>query len=208
MKIGIDFDNTIINYSKSFTGQAHRFGWVESNQVKTKHQIRNSVRRLLNGEKKWMKLQGLVYGEFINDAHPFEGVLEFIKRCATENIEVFVVSHKTEYVEAVESKINLRGSALSWLDSKGFLDSKQTGLTKRRIFFEHPMADKIERVKNLGCTHFIDDLQEVLLDAKFPEGVKKILFTQETKQQEKDSLLVFSTWKEIEEEIFEGAHTI
>ncbi len=201
MRIGIDFDNTIIDYSKPFTEQARRLGFIESDETKSKQQVRDFVRALSDGEKKWMKLQGLVYGEFIEEASPFEGVLDFIKRCAKEDIEVFIVSHKTKYLEVLDKEIDLRHAALNWLDKKGFLKSDETELTKNKVFFEHCREDKLTRIKTLRCTCFIDDLRDVLLNPSFPEGVKKILFTQGVKQQH-DNLLAFSTWEEIEKEIF------
>ena len=33
-----------------------------------------------------------------------------------------------------------------------------------------------ERIRALGCTHFIDDLEEVFLEPSFPSDVHKILF--------------------------------
>ena len=137
MRIGIDFDNTIINYTDIFAQQAIRLGLFKpGTENMTKQFVRDGIRELPDGEMKWCKLQGTVYGKFINDAKPFEGVLDFIKKCISEKIDVFIVSHKTEYVQAIEEKINLREAALGWLKNNGFLNSQGPCLDESRIFFE------------------------------------------------------------------------
>ncbi|MCK5013488.1 MAG: hypothetical protein KAS66_06685 [Candidatus Omnitrophica bacterium] len=202
MRIGIDFDNTIIDYSDIFTKQACNLGWIKVNTKKTKQQVRDAVRELPDGEIKWRKLQGLVYGKFINDAMPFDGVMEFIKRCASENIPVFVVSHKTEYAETLEEKINLREVSLNWFKVKGFLDLGKPCLDENKIFFENPRENKLRRINELQCTHFIDDLKDVLLEPEFPKNVTRILFSSNNEHCDDGSFKVCRHWSEIEELVF------
>ena len=108
MRIGIDFDNTIVEYGDIFMKQACRLGWIKGGEKRTKQHVRDLIRKLPDGEMKWKKLQGLVYGKRIIDANPFEGVMKFVHRCRSEHVDVFIISHKTEYAEAVEEKVNLR----------------------------------------------------------------------------------------------------
>ena len=169
----------------------------------TKQFVRDGIRELPDGEMKWCKLQGTVYGKFINDAKPFEGVLDFIKKCISEKIDVFIVSHKTEYVQAIEEKINLREAALGWLKNNGFLNSQGPCLDESRIFFEHPRENKLNRIKELQCTHFIDDLEEVLLEPNFPENVTKILFSSQVESSDEKMFKVCSHWHEIKGWIFQ-----
>lgn len=203
MRIGIDFDNTIVDYGDIFTTQACRQGWIKAGDTKTKQQVRDLIKKLPDGEMKWKKLQGLVYGKLIIDADPFEGVIKFIQRCRAEDAEVFIVSHKTEYVEALEEKINLREAALNWLRAKGFLNS----LDESRIFFEHPREDKLARIRELKCTYFIDDLEDVLLEPQFPENVVRILFSSQDGHVENRPFTVCRHWQEIEALVFENAQS-
>lgn len=201
MRIGIDFDNTIVDYGDIFTTQACRLGWIKAGDTKTKQQVRDLIKKLPDGEMKWKKLQGLVYGKFIAEARPFAGVAKFIQRCRSEQVDVFVISHKTEYVEASEEKINLREAALNWLRAKGFLNS----LDESRIFFEHPRADKLSRISELKCTHFIDDLEDVLLEPQFPGNVVRILFSGQGERLDGRPFVVCRHWGEIEALVFENA---
>ena len=201
-RIGIDFDNTIIDYSDIFTKQACHLGWIKDKCKKTKQQVRDIVRTLPDGEMKWKKLQGLAYGKFIHDANPFEGVMEFIKRCRLERVDVFIISQKTEYAESLEEKINLREAAFNWLKAKGFLNSKELGLDKSKIFFEHSREGKLNHIHQLQCTHFIDDLEEVFAEPQFQRDVIKILFSPRGEYGGDKSLISCRDWNVIEELVF------
>jgi len=79
MNIGIDFDNTISWYDTSFREVAMDEGIIDGNwDGKGKTELRNYLRRQSNGEKTWMKLQGLVYGKYMNSAEMMPGVANFL----------------------------------------------------------------------------------------------------------------------------------
>jgi len=44
------------------------------------------------------------------------------------------------------------------------------------VIFERSRSDKIKRIADTECTHYIDDLEEVLKDPDFPPKVERILF--------------------------------
>ena len=126
-KIGIDLDNTIISYDGVFQLAAKKFGLFDNNNCLSKESLRNQIRNQKNGEMKWQKLQGYVYGEGINEAVLFPGVYRFLWRCKERNIDVEIVSHKTEYGHFDEDKIPLREVALQWMNSKGFFNKRFRG---------------------------------------------------------------------------------
>ncbi|MFC1646113.1 hypothetical protein ACFL2Y_02935 [Candidatus Omnitrophota bacterium] len=176
IRIGIDFDNTIIDYREIFIKTVENFGWMKFDKVESKQQIRDLIKALPEGDVKWMKLQALVYGELISQAPPTKGVIEFIKRCRHDSIPLFIISHKTEYVDLDGCRKNLRKAAFSWLKKHRFFDSNGLGFDKADVFFEDSRIDKIKRISKVGCTHFIDDLDDVLQDPEFPDGVMRILY--------------------------------
>ena len=67
------------------------------------------------------------------------------------------------------TKTNLRTAALEWMQKNNLVISKDN------IFFESTRQDKIKRIKELECTHFVDDLEETFEESSFPKKVKKIL---------------------------------
>jgi hypothetical protein len=92
-------------------------------------------------------------------------------------VKVNRVSHKTEFASYDETGTNLRSAAMSWLEQNRILDSGPYGLTGEDIYFESTRKDKVERINKLGCTHFIDDLEETFLEQSFPHKVKKLLYS-------------------------------
>src|SRR5271156_2430469 len=98
-RIGIDFDNTIIDYDAVFLASAKDRRLVDRSFVGSKRMVRDSIRLRAGGEVAWRQLQGYVYGTGIADASLFDGADAFLKRCQAESHAVFIVSHKTEFSE-------------------------------------------------------------------------------------------------------------
>src|SRR5258708_39666194 len=83
MRIGLDFDNTIIRYDEVFLQAARERGLLGADFVGTKQQIRDAIRGLPDGEAKWQALQGYVYGSGMGGATLFGGLPEFLRRAQT-----------------------------------------------------------------------------------------------------------------------------
>jgi hypothetical protein len=113
-------------------------------------------------------------------AHLLDGVLPFLHSCRSRSWPVYVVSHKTQFARRDESGTDLRQAALAWMQSQKLFDVESTGLGPERVFFEDTRPAKVDRIRQLACTHFIDDLEEVFLEEGFPRGVTGILLTQQT----------------------------
>jgi hypothetical protein len=202
-RIGIDFDNTIISYQRAFLATARGSGLLPNSFVGTKQVIRDHIRRLPDGEREWMRLQGVVYGKGIGDATLIDGVAEFLTRCRSAGGAVFIVSHKTEYGHFDTSGVNLRQAALGWMEKQSFFRKEGHGLATVDVFFESTRAEKLARIAALNCTHFIDDLEEVLDDPGFPQGVKRVLFADGSPPAKPLPYPVCMNWRQIAELIFD-----
>ena len=175
MRIGIDFDNTILNYDKVFAFLSKKeFGLNYKNLKKS--QIRKKIIKI-KSEKEWMRLQGLAYGKFIMRAEVNHGVQNFIKRLLINNHHVFIVSHKTLYGHYDVSKTNLRMQAFKWLDKNGFTNKKEIGIIKKNIFFAESITNKIKKINELKLDYFIDDLLIILTHQNLNKEIKKIHFS-------------------------------
>jgi|SRR3989338_776763 len=174
MIIGIDLDNTIINYDRAFLAAAKTLKMAD--RAWNKKQLRNKVRQLPEGEAKWQALQKEVYGFRYLEAEIMPGFQEFLSAAAYARVKIFVVSHKTKYLFG-DKAINLRNNMQKFLIQKGVLDEPL--LKGNNIFFEDSRDRKISRIKQLKCDFFIDDLLEVLSDNNFPEQTKRILLSKD-----------------------------
>jgi hypothetical protein len=176
MRIGLDFDNTLIDYDRVFVEAARERGLVPRDFAGPKRAVRDAIRLLPDGELTWQRLQGHVYGAGIDGAVPVPGSQEFLQRCARERVSVFIVSHKTQFGHFDPAQVDLRGAARRWMTAHGFFG--HGGLPADQVYFEDDRAHKLARIAALDCTHFVDDLEEVFADPNFPAGVQRILFAE------------------------------
>ena len=201
--IGVDFDNTIACYDQLIHAMAMERGLIRATVSKNKKAVRDAIRARPNGESNWRSVQVSAYGSRMHEAQPMPGVKECLTECKRRNIAVYVVSHKTEYANFGEAKVNLRAVAMEWLDRNGFLAREHVGLEVGRVFFEPTRAKKIKRIVSLKATHFVDDLEETFLDGTFPEEVQRILFTRDQPRIETGAVS-FSTWWQIQAYLLGG----
>lgn len=193
MKIGIDFDNTIICYDRIFHRVAVEQDLIPKDFPKSKEKIRNSLRER-NIESKWTEMQGYVYGERITEADPFPGIQDFFIFCRKNKISVNIISHKTRY-PYLGKRYDLHQAAYAWLSLHDFFNSKRVGLSREQVFFELTKEDKIQRIVDLRCTHFFDDLPEFLSEKSFPSRVKRILFDPNANHRSQSSFSRVTSWQ-------------
>ena len=199
LKIGIDFDNTIVNYDGLFSKVAKKLKLDLNSYPSKKELIKKEIFKKKNGLKIWQRLQGKVYGEFISHAKIFDGLKKFIIHSNLKNYKIFIISHKTYFGHYDEKKISLRKAALNFLNSKKIINSDITGIKKKNIFFFSTRKKKIAQIKKLKLDFFIDDLSEVLCDKNFPIKTNKILFSKF--KNVKKNIINLDNWFKIDEKV-------
>ena len=172
MILGLDFDNTLICYDELFYQVAVDKGLVPLDLSKTKNTVRDYLRQL-GKEDDWILLQGEVYGGRIQEATAFDGMQEALKKIAAQGDTMFLISHKTR-TPYKGQQYDLHQAAIGWLDSHAFFDVEGLGWQGNQVFFELTKEEKVQRIVQLGCTHYIDDLPEIL--EMLPDTIQKILF--------------------------------
>ena len=202
--VGIDLDNTIATYDALFHRLAIERGLIDPDVPVGKRHVRDAVRQQGEGDVDWQRLQAIAYGSRMGCAAVADGVAEFMKRCAGHGIPMFVISHRTEYSPMDPDRVPLRDAALDWMRAQGFFGADGLGLREDAVFFGGSRAEKIDYVARAGCTHFIDDLEEVLLEPAFPAGVVKILYAPETVPAVKTlaGVHVAGHWNDVHEVVF------
>ncbi|MCX5662607.1 MAG: haloacid dehalogenase-like hydrolase [Planctomycetota bacterium] len=176
MRIGVDFDNTIVCYDQLFLRLAQEKGLAPAGLPANKGAVRDHL-RAIGKEDVWTEMQGEAYGSQIRGALPFPGVKDFFRECVRAGVDVFIVSHKTLH-PFKGPQYDLHAAARDWLEFQGFFDPapRNIGLARERVFLELTKVEKVERIAALDCTHFIDDLPEFLAEPGFPAKTRKILF--------------------------------
>lgn len=173
MRIGLDFDNTIVNYDALFHKVAVEGGHVPADLPRTKLVVRDHL-RATDRESLWVEMQGYVYGARMMEAEAFPGVLDFLHWASAAGNEVFIVSHKTRHPFA-GPRYDLHGVAREWIESC-LVDGNRPLVPVDRIFFELTKEEKLRRIGECHCDCFVDDLPEILTSPLFPGTTLPILF--------------------------------
>ncbi len=169
VRIGIDFDNTLVGYDALFARLARERGWLRAGSAPSKAGVKRALVKADGHDLRWQRLQADAYGHRILEARAFPGALEFVARAKRDGHEVFVVSHKSERSH-LDPSVRLRDWARRWL-KHGAPD-----LPPGRVLFASTRAEKVRLIDRLALDVFIDDLPEVLSHPGFPKHTDKILF--------------------------------
>ena len=176
MIFGIDFDNTIVNYNLAFKKAINQekinlSKKLEKEKFNLKIQIKNYFLKN-NDIDLWKKIQSKVYSKYIFEGYLNVEMLKFLKFLDKKKIKFYIVSHKTIY-PYIGKKINLHKLSKKWLRLNLF--NKKNNFKKNyKSFFETTQKKKLNKIKLLKITHFIDDLDEIL--NKLPSNINKIKF--------------------------------
>lgn len=172
MRLGLDFDNTLISYDRLFRRVALDKGLIPEETPPHKNAVRDYLRQQ-GIEDEWTRLQGEIYGSRILEAEPYPGMQAALKELSDHKIPMCIVSHKTR-TPYIGEPWDLHAAARSWLAQQGFHGVGGLGWSEDQVFFELTKEAKVARIVALGCTHYVDDLPEIL--AMLPESIEKILF--------------------------------
>lgn len=172
MRLGVDLDNTIVDYDRLFVALAARAGHVVDGG---KTEVREALRRGADGDRGWQRLQAQAYGPQMQRAVPFDGVRDVLAELAGRGVELWIISHKTRFAAIAPDGADLRQAAMAWLIARGFFRA-DTGLTPARVLFCDSRAEKLSQIRRTGCSHFVDDLVEMFQEPGFPAGVGRLLF--------------------------------
>ncbi len=174
MRIGVDLDNTIACYDGVFHRVAVQRDLIP-NDVATDKQAVRDVLRASGRNDEWTELQGLVYGEAMCEAKPYEGVAEFFAAASRADSTIFVISHRTRYPYR-GPQYDLHTAARDWLRLHSLTGSTEAAIPEANVFLEVSLDDKLQRITDQHCDVFIDDLPELLLHANFPNTVERVCF--------------------------------
>ena len=194
MRIGIDFDNTIVSYDALFYKVAVNQTLVPADLPKSKLAVRDYLRKIDN-EPAWTELQGYVYGTKMGDAKAYPLVIEFVKFARDKDISIAIVSHKTKY-PFIGPKYDLHESARCWI-ANTLMDGDISLIEPDNVFFELTKEDKIARIADIECDYFIDDLPEILRMPGFPKNLKRILFDPEQIYKTDRLYTKLGSWRDI-----------
>lgn len=196
MKIGLDFDNTIVRYDDVFYRVALEQGLIPANTPISKVSVRDYLRSV-GKEAYWTEMQGYVYGSRMDDVQPFSNVIETLLAARDAGWELFIVSHKTRY-PFMGPKYDLHEAARNWILTHLVIDGEPL-IGSESINFREQKDSKVERVNELGCDVFLDDLPEILNATNFSDSIRGVLFDPDDHHTDFTSAKRVRSWFEFKE---------
>ena len=193
MKLGLDFDNTLIDYDLIFYETALKLGLIDKNIKKSKKSVSNYLVKR-NQEHKFTFLQGEVYGKEIINAEKSEGMFDSLKQLKNKGVHLHIVSHKTKK-PIIGENYDLHKAARDWLEKNKFFDKDGLNLNKSDVYFEEKKEYKIERIHSLNLSHFIDDLESIL--DLINDRIVKIHYNKDTILGLNSKYKSFSHWENL-----------
>jgi hypothetical protein len=173
VRIGVDFDNTIVSYDTLFHRVALERSLIPSDLPSTKLSVREYLRQA-GKEDAWTEMQGYVYGARMDDAVAYPGAIDFFAWARSANMDLAIVSHKTRR-PILGHPYDLHEAARRWV-AKILIDRPGPLIDEADVHFELTKEAKLARISALGLDFFIDDLPEILLADAFPDRTARILF--------------------------------
>lgn len=193
IKLGLDFDNTLIRYDGLFHALAVEKKLIGPEVKADKTVIRDHL-RAKGRDEDFTLLQGEVYGSRIRGAEAAPGMKAALLTLQCLGVELVIVSHKTA-TPFKGPAYDLHAAARDWLGLQGFFSPEGLGWCQEQVYFEPTKERKAQRIVDLGCTHYVDDLPEIL--ALLPETIERILYAP-TGASEWDGGAVMTSWDELE----------
>jgi hypothetical protein len=193
MLLGLDFDNTLISYDVLFRQVALDKGLIPDDTAAQKNAVRDCLRQQ-GMEEEWIHLQGEVYGARILEADPYPAMKATLTRLSSMQVPMCIVSHKTR-TPYRGKPYDLHAAARSWLAQTGFHDPEGLAWREDQVFLELTKDAKIARIVALGCSHYVDDLPEIL--EMLPDTVDRIFFAPGEDAGKHPDWKVMRSWEDL-----------
>lgn len=198
MKVGIDFDNTLVSYESVFHKVALEKGYIDAGVSKSKLAVRENL-RARDMEDVWTELQGYVYGACMDQADIFPCVIETLSWARENSVEVAIVSHKTRF-PYLGPAYDLHRAAGEWIE-KTLRDADGPLVCPEHLYFREAVDEKIACIAEIGCDVFIDDLPEILLAPTFPTAARRYLFDPDGVHAPIEGIVSVASWIEFLEHL-------
>ncbi len=168
--LGLDLDNTVIDYGPAYPIVARHLG-LDSGLVD-----RTSIRGALltdSGDEEWQRFQSCLYTWGLKSARPAKGLDELLDFCHSNQVPVSIISHKTARTPERFGGHELRLPALEWLGSWGVTPGR---VPLENVHFCSTREHKVRTVSAVRCHVFVDDLAEVVDERTMPEATTRLHF--------------------------------
>ena len=162
MRIGIDVDNTILDYSRGFLTEVRMLAGLEQTDNASKGDLKSVVTKT-HGDEEWTKIQGRVYSSVPSGVEIFAGFPELLGALIKAGHSISYMSHKSRHPIA-GPPIELRKPVTDYLYANKLISPSQSAVSL--TFFE-TKEEKISAIVDSSFDVYIDDLPEIIESVGF-----------------------------------------
>jgi hypothetical protein len=170
-RFGFDLDNTIIDYRISVKKYCVNAKIPVQDEITN---LRSYLRNIDPSDLKWQEAQSWLYIDGLQYAKLSDGIVDLCVYLLSKNIDIFIVSHKTNRTQDCFGGRDLFSPVVNWIEYSNINDFFNVD---KNIYFMPTRDAKIQKIKQLDLKWFVDDLLEVLLDKNFPPHTSKYLLS-------------------------------
>lgn len=198
MILGLDLDNTILDYSPAIRLAAQEALGLDLPSILSKVDQKKEIIEAC-GEESWTLVQGYSYGKYAWATRLFPGFVDFLDYVLQEDYHLQIFSHKSKFPLA-GPKVNLRDAAVRVLEREGVVErlARQPGGLSPIHFFDLK-SEKIANINSLEAGIFVDDLIEVAQSVK-PSWSRFHIFCEEESHLETGVICV-KNWQSMRDHI-------
>lgn len=195
LRIGIDIDNTVLDFSESIRRSAHDILGIDLEPKSGKSASSFRIKELV-GNEVWTDLQGYIYAEYSVYASTFDGALSTISGLRHQGHQIQLISHKTKRPASGRS-VDLHHWTQLTLERTGVLETMHSDPKDQgeSIILCESVEEKIWEISSQGCEVFIDDLLKVL--RPLPTGLRKIHIFCDGQHPSNKAIKCHSDWAEV-----------
>ena len=199
MRIGIDFDNTIVCYDNAIKELSGKLCGLPDDLPREKLHLKIFLKDQKR-DQEWTSFQGELYGPGMKLATPFNGVIEAMIALQENGHTLNIISHRSRFPYA-GTMYDLHSFAKRWIQDN--LKEHGLFLNDSDVYFHEEKHQKISRAINLKVDAFVDDLVEILdeISTQLPK-CKTLHFCPGISEIESDGKhLRRRRWSDIEESL-------
>lgn len=191
MRIGLDFDNTIVCYDNAIEMLSYSVQGLPLDVERTKEGIKSHFMKEGQGES-WTVFQGELYGPGMRYAKPYPDALDCIKTWIEEGHHVEVISHRSRKPYAGTAH-DLHSAAKAWIEANLEQVIPHGQLAAR---FYEKKEDKIKAIAQSRCDYFVDDLVEIANDPML-SGLSGMILFDPNEKHDGVGITRVTRWKDI-----------
>ncbi len=156
MRLGIDLDTALVDYSRPLAVAAAARGLVPAGFAGDCRTLHQAVTGLPAGAAEWARLVELAQGRLMDLAELVAGASAVLGICRDRGIDVVLVSLRPPAATSAHDHTDLWAAATDWLARHGAFQADGLAIPHGNLMFVTSRRARLDAILAAGCSHFVD----------------------------------------------------